>query len=297
MATSSFNKMEKPAKFEMTSLASVAVSQRVSDRSSASSMIPCEPVAPITKQTRLLEERSSTLSVSSSGKGKVAIGTERVSSDRFSQDKRPVDSAPALGQLGVDTTRSQRLFASADASVVSAISDISRTSPDRLKEKAMVARQSKVPTVAAEEKRVYLSEAMRDRAKMKQTAAVFKRMDMSRHIRKGDFKDTTQRTPVLIPLHKVLAVDPPEEEMVSYSAVRDVYHQKTKYANKVTGFSREKYVPLFARTTLVEKNGVTPGVYRHAAASIYMLVWYTFDHVHVMSVFSCRGRSAIPRYG
>ena len=94
---------------------------------------------------------------------------------------------------------------------------------------------------------------------MKETASVFKVMGMGKHIRRGDFTDSTQRTPVLIPLHKVLEIDKPEDEMRSYSAVRDVYHQRTKYANKVTGMTREKLVPLFARTTLVEKNGVTPG--------------------------------------
>jgi hypothetical protein len=57
----------------------------------------------------------------------------------------------------------------------------------------------------------------------------------------------------------VLVVDPPEEEMSSYTAVRDVYRQKVKYGNSVTGYAREKFVPLFARTTLVEHNGVTPG--------------------------------------
>ena len=47
--------------------------------------------------------------------------------------------------------------------------------------------------------------------------------------------------------------------MCSYTAVKDVFHQKTKYGNSVTGNMREKFVPLFARTTLVEHNGVTPG--------------------------------------
>jgi hypothetical protein len=48
--------------------------------------------------------------------------------------------------------------------------------------------------------------------------------------------------------------------MKSYTAVKTIYQQKIKYANPVTGFSRKKLVPLFARTTLFEENGCTPGI-------------------------------------
>ena len=217
----------------------------------------CEAVPPVTMSTILLEEsnrlnspiknctndRLSPDSPSRNSKKDVLIGK------RESLVLYPLDA--------VDTSRSRKLKLDEkndDDTVMSSLSGDAKS-------KALVLKKSNKETVKSpvEEKRVFVSQAQKDRKKMARTAGVFKRMGMASHVRKGDFKDTTQKTPVLIPLHKVLATDKPEETMSSYIAVKDVYHQKTKYANPVTGFSRAKFVPLFARTTLVEHNGVTPG--------------------------------------
>lgn len=273
MATISFNKMEKPSKFEVRSLASLSVSQRITDRSSAASVVLSEAVPPISKQTRLLDERSL---CGSPSKGSVRhVVPDKLSSDRF-YDPRAVTILPSGGKQPLQQLEVEQ------ETVVSAMS--SDSGNDR-KERAIITKKSSIiQTAPVEVKRVFESVAMRDRAKMKATAAVFKRMGMGRHIRSGDFNDTTQRTPVLIPLHKVLAVDPPELEMISYAAVKDVYHQKTKYANKVTGFSREKFVPLFARTTLVEKNGVTPGTF----TALHTTIAFRLKRCHHTVLLYCR---------
>lgn len=248
MATLSFDQMEKPAKFETRSLAGLSVNERLTDRSSATSAVVAEGVPSITMSARLLEDKSD-------------ASKKRTTKERLA--------------TGLDNSRSIRLVAKDGADDASEVSALSNGMRDAKASQSLVLRTKNVPKPASPppEKRVFVSQKMRDRAKMKETASVFKVMGMGKHIRRGDFKDSTQRTPVLIPLHKVLEVDAPEDEMRSYSAVRDVYHQRTKYANKVTGMTREKLVPLFARTTLVEKNGVTPGGL--CLFALYCLIFYS----------------------
>ena len=86
-----------------------------------------------------------------------------------------------------------------------------------------------------------------------------RRIGMNQHIREGTLDDSTQFTPALVPLHKVIDKDKPEDKMISYAAVNAMYSQRDKYLKAHTGYAKNKYAPLFARTTLVEKNGCTPG--------------------------------------
>lgn len=287
MTTISFNNAEKPSKFETRSLASISVCQRQTDRSYASSVV-LEAIPSISKSTQLLEE--------SNQQYRKWPSPDKASISRCNYDtgeKGVTNTEIMVSQGVIDNSRSQKLLAASKAAVKNHVTEASGNSVTHSKEVVVTRKDKFEQLVPVEKKRVFVSEAMRDREKMKETAAVFKRMDMDKHIRKGDFKDSTQRTPVLIPLHKVLAVDPPEDEMISYSAVKDVYHQKTKYANKVTGFSREKFVPLFARTTLVEKNGVTPGTPK----LIDILLVFPLNSSITCKFNVLRRRSALYGYG
>lgn len=131
----------------------------------------------ITMSTRLLQDSLEKQPL----RGALIAEPTRASDD-------PTGGPPAV-MAGIDHSRSQ-LVAKQVAEEGKEIS---------IKEK----RNKKADTEPVDAKRVYISEAMRDKIKMDQTADVFQRMGMGKHIRKGDFQDSTQRTPVLIPLHKV----------------------------------------------------------------------------------------------
>lgn len=56
-------------------------------------------------------------------------------------------------------------------------------------------------------------------------------------MRSGHFSDTTKRTPAVIPIHRVIAYDPPQLQIKSPLANSIVFNQMQNITNPATGNS------------------------------------------------------------
>ena len=62
-----------------------------------------------------------------------------------------------------------------------------------------------------------------------------RRIGLDQNIRAGNFQDSTQYNPAIIPLHEVIKIDPIEEQMISHTAVGTIIAQREKYIKANTG--------------------------------------------------------------
>jgi len=97
-----------------------------------------------------------------------------------------------------------------------------------------------------------------DRENMARLKTRFRVADLQRHIRRGNEEDYAYLAPALIPIPKAFESDG-SNPMVSHIAEQTVHNIKQKMTLADIGYTPQQMVPLYARLTLMEQNGVSPG--------------------------------------